>query len=69
MNLIISAQVTYEIYDVKSFDEAVSIFQTAVTNHEMDGVTPVLVHDAFATEINKDGEVIQPLKIYEQENK
>jgi hypothetical protein len=35
----------------------------------MDGVTPVLVHDAFATEIDKDGEVIQPLKIYEQENK
>lgn len=69
VNVIISAQVTYEIYNVKSFDEACSIFETAVSNDQMEGVVPVLVHDAFATEINEYGEVIQPIKIYQEENK
>ena len=59
MNVIITAEVTYEIQDVKSIDDVKDIFLTCVTAEarHMEGVTHIGIKEAFATEMNEDGTI------------
>ena len=56
MNIIVTAEVTYEIQDVKDLEQAISIFQTCVTSEarHMEGVTHCVTKNLFATEMNDD---------------
>lgn len=56
MNIIITAQVTYEISDVENFEEAVGIFQQCVTSesYHMDGVSYTGTKELFATEMTEE---------------
>ena len=55
---LITATVTYELDDVNNTAEAVDIFCQAVTaDPSMDGVTLTGIRDAFATEMDEDGEL------------
>ena len=56
MNIIITAEVTYEIQGVKDINEARSIFQTCVASEarHMEGVSYVGSKEAFATKMNED---------------
>jgi hypothetical protein len=69
MNIIITAEVTYEIYDVETFDDAVLVFQTAVTStaRYMEGVDYTGTKNLFATAMEEDGTFSQHPKIWEKE--
>lgn len=69
MNIIITAEVTYEIYDVETFDDAVEVFQTAVTGtaRYMEGVDYSGTKNLFATAMEEDGTFSQHPQIWEKE--
>lgn len=69
MNVIITGKVTYEIYGVETFQDAVDIFNTAVKDSAMEDTFIVDTSEIFATEIDNDGEIIQPVTIHEQGDK
>lgn len=69
MNIIITAEVTYEIQDVLDLEEAISIFQTCVTSEarQMEGVTYCGTKNLFATEMNEDMTINSNPTIWEME--
>lgn len=68
MNIIVTAQVTYEIQDVKDFDEAVSVFQSCVkTVRHMEGVQYIGTKELFATEMADDSTFMTHPQMWEKE--
>lgn len=69
MNIIITAQVTYEVSDVENFEEAVDVFQTCVTGNAryMEGVEYCGTKEMFATEMTEEGTFIANPQIWERE--
>lgn len=69
MNIIVTAQVTYEISDVKDFEEAKKIFQTCVIaeSYRMEGVQYIGTKEMFATKMNEDWTVPENPTIWEEE--
>jgi hypothetical protein len=69
MNIIITAQVTYEIQDVQDFDEAVSVFQQCVIRgtRQMEGVQYVGTKELFGTEMTEEMTFMTHPQIWEKE--
>jgi hypothetical protein len=69
MNIIITAQVTYEISDVKDFEEAKNIFQTCVLaeSYRMEGVEYIGTKEMFGTEMTEEGTFMEHPQIWEEE--
>lgn len=69
MNIIITAQVTYEITDVQNIDEATDIFYQCVTREarHMEGVTYIGTRELFATEMKDDMTFDSNPQIWERE--
>ena len=69
MNIIVTAQVTYEIQDVKDFDEAVSVFQQCVKSEarQMEAVQYVGTKELFATEMTEEMTFMTHPQIWEKE--
>lgn len=69
MNIIVTAQVTYEIADVQNIEEAISVFQQCVTSEagHMEGVTYTGTRELFATEMNADMTFDSNPQIWERE--
>ena len=69
MNIIVTAQVTYEISDVKDFEEAKKIFQTCVIaeSYRMEGVQYIGTKEMFGTEMAEDGTFLTHPQIWEEE--
>ena len=68
MNIIITAQVTYELTDVENFDEAISIFQSCVKAvRHMEGVQYIGTKQLFATEMADDGTFMTHPQMWEKE--
>jgi hypothetical protein len=68
MNIIITAQVTYEIVDVANFDEAVSVFQSCVKAvRHIEGVQYIGTKELFATEMTTNGTFVTHPQIWEKE--
>ena len=67
MNIIITAQVTYEITDVDSFGDALSIFQQCASSeaHQMEGVEYIGTKELFATEMTGQNSFDQSPKTWE----
>lgn len=57
MNIIITAVVTYEIFDVANFEEGMDVFQTCVKAEarRMEDVNYIGTKEAFATELSDEG--------------
>lgn len=68
MNIIVTAQVTYEISDVKDFEEAKNIFQSCVKAvRHMEGVQYIGTKQLFATEMTDDGTFMTHPQMWEKE--
>lgn len=69
MNIIVTAQVTYEIADVKDLDDAISIFQQCVKTEarQMEGVNYIGTKHLFATEMDADFMFDSHPRIWERE--
>ena len=69
MNIIITAQVTYEIFDVANFEEAVEVFQTCVTGSAryMEGVEYSGTKEMFGTEMTEEGTFMTHPQMWELE--
>lgn len=69
MNIIVTAQVTYEIYDVDNVDDAISVFQQAVTAkaRHLDDVSYIGTKELFATEMSDEGEFLTHPQMWEVE--
>ena len=68
MNIIITAQVTYELTDVENFDEAVSVFQSCVKAVcHTKGVQYIGTKELFATEMADDGTFMTHPQMWELE--
>lgn len=69
MNIIVTAQVTYEIQDVEDFDEAVSVFQQCVKGsyHHIEGVAYCGTKELFATEMTEEMTFMTHPQIWEKE--
>ena len=69
MNVIVTAQVTYEIFDVANFEEAVEVFQTCATGSAryMEGANYIGTKEMFGTEMNEDGTFKTHPQIWELE--
>lgn len=67
MNLIITAQVTYEIYGVKDVHEGVDIFKQSVIKR-LDDTQFIGIKELFATEMAEDGTFLTHPEIWEIED-
>jgi hypothetical protein len=68
MNVIVTAEVTYELTNVENFDEVISIFQTCVMSvRNMEGVAYVGTKQLFATEMTDEGTFMESPQIWEME--
>lgn len=67
MNVIITAEVTYEIQDVNTIEEAQNIFFTCASSEarHMENVYYVGMKEMFATEMNNDGTIDSNPKTWE----
>ena len=69
MNIIVTAEVTYEIFDVANFEEAVSIFQTCVKTetYRMEGVEYIGTKEMTGTELSDEGTFTAHPQMWEME--
>ena len=69
MNIIVTAQVTYEIQDVNNFDDAVSVFQQCVKSEarQMEGVSYIGTKELFATEMTEEMTFMTRPQMWEKE--
>jgi|APGre2960657373_1045057.scaffolds.fasta_scaffold180602_2 hypothetical protein len=68
MNVIVTAEVTYELTNVENFDEVISIFQTCVMSvRNMEGVSYIGTKQLFATEMTDEGTFMESPQIWEME--
>lgn len=66
MNIIVTAQVTYEIYGVQDIQEAVSVFQECVVKR-IDDTQYIGTKELFATEMSDEGTFLTHPQIWEIE--
>lgn len=67
MKVTVTALVTYEIYDVETFDDAVDVYQQCVKAEarHLDGVQYIGTKEMFLTEMTDDGEFMSHPTIVE----
>ncbi len=68
MNVIVTAEVTYELRDIENLDDVISIFQTCVKSvRHMEGVAYIGTKQLFATEMTDEGTFMASPQMWEME--
>ena len=69
MNIIVTAEVTYEIFDVENFEEAIAVFQTCVTGNAryMEDVEYIGTKEMTGTELSDEGTFLTHPQMWEKE--
>lgn len=68
MNIIVTAQVTYEIYGVKDIHEAVDIYKECVKKWSVTDTQYIGIKELFATELSDEGTFKTDPEIWEIED-
>lgn len=67
MNIIVTAQVTYEIYDVKDITEAIDVYKECVKKRTVSDTQYIGIKELFATEMSDEGTFLTHPEIWEIE--
>lgn len=68
MNVIVTAEVTYEFADVKSVEHAIEVYQSCVKRHLWDNTQYIGTKQMFITEMNEDGTFMDFPEIWDIED-
>ena len=67
MNIIVTAQVTYEIYGVKDITEAIDVYKECVKKRTVSDTQYIGIKELFATEMSDEGTFLTHPEIWEIE--
>ncbi len=67
MNIIITAEVTYEISNVKTFEQALGLFEYMVSEVKVSDANYISTKNIFGTEVDLLGRIKPQPQTWEQE--